>query len=369
MRIAHLTSVHPRFDTRIFYKECLSLLNSGLDVTLIVADGNGDESRDGVKILDVGKAKGRFERIFLFSRRFFRKALSLNCEIYHIHDPELIPVGLLLKKFGKKVIFDSHENISQQILGKPYLNKFSSRLISSIYSLFERVTLTKFDFLIGATPPIKIKLTKFHHKVVDICNFPVLEEFARKERCGSFGNRVCYLGGISFARGAKEMILAPNFFRSDAKLTLAGPIFDHEIEKKIKENRFPKISYVGVLNRAEVNRVLSESFAGLVVLHPLINYLESFPVKMFEYMAAGLPVIASNFPLWKEILEGNGCGICVDPSRPEEIATAIDWIVEHPKESELMGRNGRSAIEKKFNWQTEEAKLLSLYKTLLIGEK
>jgi glycosyltransferase involved in cell wall biosynthesis len=125
------------------------------------------------------------------------------------------------------------------------------------------------------------------------------------------------------------------------------------------------VKFLGYLNREDVNKILSESKVGLVTLHPIPNYLESLPVKMFEYMSAGIPVVASDFPLWKEIIEGNKCGICVDPLNPKEIAKAVNYIIDNPKEAQKMGENGKKAVENKYNWKIEEKKLLNLYKGIL----
>lgn len=110
---------------------------------------------------------------------------------------------------------------------------------------------------------------------------------------------------------------------------------------------------------------LLDADCGLVCFQPAPNQINAMPRKMFEYMAASLPVIASNFSLWKEIIEGNKCGICVDPLNPKEIAKAIDYLIEHPQDARRMGENGRKAILEKYNWENESVKLLNLYDKLV----
>ena len=365
MKIAHLTSAHPRYDTRIFIKMCTSLAKHGYDVSLIVADGLGNEIKDNVAIFDVGaKTGGRLSRMTKTVKRVFDAALKLKADIYHLHDPELIPIGLKLKKFGKKVIFDAHEDLPKQILGKPYLNKPTKVVLSKAFTLYEHWACPKFDAIIGATPFIRDKFLKINANTVDVNNFPLLDELANTSDWSKKLNEVAYVGDISKIRGIEEIILAMNDTHG-VKLNLAGKFGDKSLEDKVKNQQaWLRVNELGFLNRQQVNEVLAKSKAGLVTFLPAPNHIDAQPNKMFEYMSAGLPIVTSNFPLWREIVEGNQCGFCVNPLNSNEIGDAIQYIVEHPQEAEEMGKNGRKSVEEKYNWLIEEQKLLMLYKGL-----
>lgn len=367
-KVCHLTTVHDRADTRIFHKMCMSLSAQGYDVSLVVADGHGDEKRSGVSILDAGKSKNRRERVLGASKRVFKIAAHQDADLYHLHDPELLPIGLKLRRLGKRVIFDSHEDVPKQLLGKPYLNKPTLWLISKAFGAYEAWVCRRLSGVIAATPFIRDKFLRFNSRTVDINNFPLPNELTSEVPWDLKKSEVCYIGGLAKVRGIQELVQAMNLTKVDARLNICGNFHDIKLESAVKaQPGWKKFNEHGFVDRAGVRAVLGRSVAGLVTLHPIVNYLDALPVKMFEYMAAGIPPISSNFPLWREIVEGNDCGICVDPLDPKAIANAIDYLVANPDEARRLGENGSRAVKEKYNWLIEETKLVEFYKRVLWG--
>jgi len=325
--ICHLTSVHRRYDIRIFIKECSSLAKvDDFEVSLIVADGNGNETKNNVKIYDIGKPKGRLNRFFKIDRKIYNKALSLDCDIYHIHDPELIPYGIKLKRQGKKVIFDAHEDFPMQILSKHYLPSFAKNLLSKIFIQYEKNISKKLDGIITATPYIKEKFKSYTSNVLDIKNYPLNKEIKDSEvDYSKKNNSICYVGGISEARGVYELVESLSFLNGTI-LELAGVFVDDKYEKKTKESEnWHKVNFYGFVDRKEIGEIFSRSRIGMVTLHKTPNIINSLPIKLFEYMSAGLPVIISDIPYWEDMVVGR-CGLSVNPNSKKEIADAIDYL-------------------------------------------
>lgn len=361
-RVAHLTSAHPRYDTRIFLKQCRSLASAGYEVFLVVADGLGDEVREGVFIVDVGKPKNRLDRMGLAARRVLAKARELKAALYHLHDPELLPAGLALKRGGGCVIFDAHEDLPRQLLSKPYLHPATRRIISVSAAWFERYACRKLDHVVAATPAIRDKFVSLQVESTNINNYPLVHELEAQVSWDQKRSQVCYIGGIASIRGIRELVRAMDLCTSGVRLELVGKFGERGLREDVAgEPGWKCVDERGFLDREGVRSVLGRSLAGIVTFLPEPNHIESQPNKMFEYMSAGLPVIGSNFPLWRQIIEGNDCGLCVDPSDPLAIARAIDFLVENPDVARTMGSNGRRAVLTRYNWGSEETKLLALY--------
>lgn len=362
IKVCHFTSVHNVFDDRIYLKECISLADAGFEVYLIAPDTKSYVINK-VNIIGVdNNYNSRLKRILLFTRKIYLAALNVDADIYHFHDAELLYFGNKLKQKGKKVIYDSHEDVPRQLISKPYLNKFLLKIISYVFEKYEKRISAKLDYIITATPFIRDIFLKVNENSVDICNYPILSEFERDVEWSSRKDELCYIGGIFKIRGIFEILDTLEKY----KLNLAGLFSPPELEDEIvKHKNWKNVNYYGFVNRDEIVNILSKSKIGLVTLHPTKNYMESQPIKMFEYMLAGIPVIASKFPLWIDIIEKYKCGICVDPLNKDEIAKAINYLMENPEKAEKMGQNGRKAVETAFNWETEEKKLIRIYEELL----
>jgi glycosyltransferase involved in cell wall biosynthesis len=299
--------------------------------------------------------------------RVFVAAFKSKADLIHIHDPELIPVGLVLKLIGRKVIYDAHEDLVTQVRAKYWLPRVVRGGAALLARFLSRLTNSFFDGIVAATPFIAQRYDA--HKTTVVQNFPDLTEFSEtnhkpyKER----NDRILYVGGVSVVRGAKEMVASMTKLTSQAgTLVIAGQFIPEELQVSLASSEgWTRVDFKGWLTREQVTDELGSAKVGLVVLHPISNYLDSYPIKMFEYMAAGLPVIASDFPLWREIVEEADCGLLVNPASTEDIAKAIDRLLMNPEEAHIMGLNGQRAVQEKYNWQLEEQKLVALYDKLL----
>lgn len=364
-KVCHITTIHPRYDVRIFYKECMSL-SRYFHVTLIVADGKGNETFGNVEILDTGKNDyGKLLSRFLNAFRIYKKAASLNQDIYHFHDPDFLLFGYLLRRQGFQVIYDAHEDLPRQILGKEYISPLIRNQISWLSGVLENYLTRKFRAIVCATPVIAKRFRELNSVVTILSNFPLKNEFHENISYENRKNKICYIGGISDVRGIREFLNASEKLKNEFDIELAGSIENDTLRSFIDSFRSKRrIVYHGIIGRDGIITLLSESKIGIVVLHPVPNHLTSLPVKMFEYMAAGLPVIASDFPLWKEIIENAGCGICVNPLDVDQIADAIRLLLENPEKATAMGKNGHEAIKNRYNWEFEESNLINLYNSI-----
>jgi glycosyltransferase involved in cell wall biosynthesis len=360
-KVCHFSSVHRSDDVRIFLKECSSLADAGYNVYLVTANSQTEIVNNVNKIGVENVTTNRFTRMLSTSKAVYKKALELDADIYHFHDPELLPYGLKLKRKGKKVIYDAHEDVPKQILGKFWIPSVLRKPIAFLFKTYENYVVKKLDFVFTATPFIRDRFILVNKNSVDINNFPLLSELQENSNWESKAQKVCYIGGLSKIRGIEEVMDAMELL-PETQLEMAGKFSPESFGNLIREkNAWKNVTEYGFVNRAETAKIMASCKAGIVTFLPLPNHVDAQPNKMFEYMSAGIPVIGSNFPLWKDIIEKNKCGICVDPTQPKEIAKAIGTIFQNDADAQKMGENGRKAVLETYNWGIESEKMLGIY--------
>jgi glycosyltransferase involved in cell wall biosynthesis len=370
-RIVHITTVHKVFDVRIFFKECCSLAAAGYDVTLI-APHIRDEVVQGVRIKALPIYRRRIKRFTLATWRAFIIARRLRAHLYHFHDPELIPAGLMLKFLGRPVIYDIHEDLPRALMAdsKDYIPQRLKKTVGFLAERFEHLAGRIFTALVPAWPKIAQRFEKRNSRTTIVFNYPVLEEFDKNHSVG-WSRRpasAAYIGGIAPERGIHKIIEALNLLPTSKSthLILAGRFRPPRLEDDIRSlPGWRRVDYRGWVNREQIAEILNQSKVGLLLFLPLEGSTNIYPIKLFEYMAAGIPVVASNFPLWKKIIEKHNCGICVDPNDIEAISQAIQNLINHPDDAVQMGANGRQAVEENYTWPSEEKKLILLYKQII----
>lgn len=306
-------------------------------------------------------------RILLGTWRTLMAGTSLRAGIYHLHDPELIPAGLILKLLGRRVVYDVHENLPKQVLGKRWIPRWARPMAARLATLIERVADSFFDAIIVANAT---SLARFRNsRTVLVRNYADVREFARDVPAADYEDRqpvIAYVGAISPERGLLEMVDAMAMVKHEgASLVLAGPMPDDILGVVAARRGWDRVVAGGWHSRDAVQDLLARARIGLAVLHPLPNYLDNYPSKLFEYMASGIPSIVSDFPLWREVIEGADCGVVVDPLDPRAIAAAIDELLADPEGAKAAGERGRAATHETLNWAAEGEKLVQLYSQLM----
>ncbi len=363
MKICQFTTVHPRNDVRVFYKTCVALAEAGHDVTLVVADGEGDEFKQGVNIIDIGDFRlKRLARYFKARKIMFNEIIKLDADVYEFHDPELLGIGVKLKNLGNKVVFDSHEDVPKQILYKSWLGPlFIRKIISKFYNNREKLKVKKLDGLISVIDEITDKFTC--GRKITIHNFPVIDKW--KDSAINIDERedwVTYVGSLTIERGVVDYINAIGELPDNYRLKLIGNFSPKSLLDDCKKLRnWDRVDYLGYLPVNDVTRIVGMSKIGLSVLHPMDNYLTSLPTKGFEYMAAGTPFILSDFKYWRPYFEG--CGVFVEPANVEHIANAMNKLIIDEKY--LKGLHDSCAESaNKFSWKVESRKLVSFLESV-----
>ena len=365
MKIAHFTILHSAEDSRIFEKQCKTLSKNGHEVMLFcISSVTTSYIKNNVYIhkFFFGRRSFRLVRSFSDSILLFREVLRIRPDYIQIHDPECLWLSFFCRIYRIKVIYDVHEDYA--LVFRSYA--VSRRvLFSFFFKLFEFLNLSFIESVIVATDSIESKYRNRHKRIFTVKNFPILEDLNRK-KFGIFSDnvRICYTGNIGVNRGIFKLLDAISESNRNFILELAGN-FDSFDSKCLVENHsaYPSIHYHGFVDRSGVNSIICQSSIGAILSLPIPSYVESLPVKLFEYLGSGIPVVVSNFQYWRDLLEGYDCVLFVDPTNTKEIREALEYLFDNPELVKRMGQNGYQAVTDIFSWESQSGVYLSVYNT------
>lgn len=369
VKICHITSVHSWNDTRIFYKECVTLAQNGYQVSLVAPNAE-NRIEENVRVLGVSNnSKSRIYRATMVASKVLLKAIKTKSKIYHFHDPELIWVGIVLRLMGKKVVFDVHENVKAQITDKKWLR--FPKLTIKLYSFFEWLAAKMF-YIVIAEDSYEELFEGRAKPITKILNFPIVLSLSqyRKPISEKTENGILYVGLVSEARGIIEIIQALAILKSKNipfVFHCIGPISD---EVRLIIESTPDYSTVkdtivfyGRLPIYEAYRYAKKSKVALSILHPVPNYIRSYSTKIFEYMAIGIPFIVSDFKIY-EFVKEKGIGFLVNPLHPSEIADKIEGVLINQIDLEKVISASFEEVSTNYSWESQAKKLIELYNVI-----
>ncbi|GAT72196.1 glycosyl transferase family 1 [Microbacterium sp. HM58-2] len=360
-KIVHVSSAHPWTDNRIHYRECETLAAAGLDVTLIAVEASVAGPVSGVRVIRIPQ-RTRLSRWLFSSPQAVWLAIRSRARVVHLHDPELAWSIPLLRGLGRRVVFDAHEDLPVDVLNKPYIPGWAQPALA-LFASFVVWLGSRANRVVAATESIAERFPD--EKTVVVHNYPPLVERDEDLR-GPRENAAVYIGAMSAIRGTRELLAAVDAesFPQGWHLVLAGTATPEVSEIVQCSADSPRVQRHRQLPPDEARALLLRARVGIVPFQRTPAHQESLPTKMFEYFAAGLPVIASDFPLWRRIVSDHECGILVDSSEPAAIARAVGRYAEDPELWRSHSRNARSLAVEELNWAPEGRKLVELYRDL-----
>lgn len=370
-RICVVTTAHSSRSTRVFRKEACSLVARGYDVTLI-AQHIGGEMAGGVRIIPLPPVRTRLQRILGAGWRAFRLALRVRADLYHFHDPEFLFWALILQRItARPVIYDVHEFYADAVQTKAWIPRFLRRPISFLVNLVEKSISRRLAGIVTVNLVMEGQFARVNRNTTTVHNYP-LREFV--DRLASPTKRdpfaICYVGSVTETRGLGVMIRAMRLVRRvepAAHCRIIGPLRRVGGSDLAESGMLQDagIQLIGEVPHAQVPDHLATCSIGWLPLLATGNYAKSTPVKLYEYMAARLPVVASDMGLIAETVQRHRCGLLAEPGSAEAHAEAILRLLAGPDEAWQMGERGRRAVLDRYLWETEVERMVTLYERVL----
>lgn len=370
IKICHVISGYYRTDARVFQRQCKSLLAAGFEVCLLTNDGEPSEVIEGIKVIETGRYWPNRLKVLLFAKnQFLRKAIELDADIYQMHSPELLSLGLALREKGKLVVYDAHEDLPRHLLEKEWLPQVLRGPFSWLIERYMNKVLSKYHAIISPHSHVVEYFKGVNNNVELIANFPLIQrrkEFDLKDYIKR-GKKLCYTGTV-YLYSNQEAILEAISSIDGVNYDVPGYFNPEHLESLKKRNGYDKLNFLGRLTWLQMIEFYDAAAVGIVVYDYKYNLgykLGSYGTnKIFEYMEAGIPFICTDYILWKNIIERYNCGICVEPGNVSQIRNALVYLFENPEIAYEMGQNGRRAVHEEFNWKSQEAVYSALFKDL-----
>lgn len=367
--VCHVISGYFRNDARVFTRQCLSLKQAGYEVSVLTCDGEPEEILEGIHIFSCKYKWSRWRTLLFAKYQFLKRSLEINADIYQLHSPELLPLGLKLKKLGKKVVYDAHEDMGPHILEKEWIPKFLRKTISLLVTEYMRFVYHKIDEIISPHPHVVKKINEDTGKGILVANFPLIRRLdtANTVPIDKRDLILCYTGTV-YSYSNQETTLSAISLVPNARYEVAGYIEADHKNSLLQKFGNDKVIFHDRLNQEDLRKLYLRSLIGVVVYDYKLNQggqMGSYGTnKFFEYMEAGLPIICTDYTLWKEIVEDYKCGICVKPNDIKALELAINTINNDRNLANEMGINSRKAAKERFSWASENKKYLSVFKSL-----
>jgi glycosyltransferase involved in cell wall biosynthesis len=329
----------------------------------------GEGMIDGVCLVRFSLPKTMLSRIIKSNWAIFKRALKERADVYHFHDLDFIPWAILLKLITrKKVIYDVHEAHPEYVLLKPYIPDYLKKPISKLcniltnWSVFFDAIITNDNFV----------LRQFRHKCMDVIfNFPLLEFFSFTDNGIPYSERrydVIFIGSLPKWHFT-PMLEAARILKERGHLVKWLLLPTHDAPRSWmrfqlnEQNLSDSFTIADTVPFTSVPKYLYDSRIGIITIPPYKKYLKNIPLKMFEYMGCGLPVVASDLPPARQFVEGQDCAILVK-HEGAAYAEAIISLLENAEMAEQMGQKGKKLVFDNYNWNIEEKKLIGIYERI-----
>lgn len=368
--IAILISGYPRDNARVFQRQAKSLMAYGFNVSILTNDGGVEEVVDGISIFCTVFWRSRIRTLLFARKQFYRKALDINADIYFLHSPELLALGLVLKSRGKKIVYDAHEDLVRHILEKEWLPRFTRLPISFITNIYLNYVFARIDAIVSPHSHVVDRYKAINENCILITNFAKnvsnsnfsLEDYLRR------GKVICYSGTAYYHSNQLQILEAIKDY-NDVTYCIAGTIPEKLHLQMQAHVAYNKVKFLGLIEQKLLRDLYQNAQIGVVIIDYKLNLGGKKGThavnKMYEYMDAGLPIICSDYDLWIEVIEKYNCGIYVKPGNVTEIKNAISYLLANPQLAYEMGQNGAHAVQKEYNWNFEEKKLQKLFSSLV----